>query len=190
MPTPDRTAEARELARHRGEARVFEEKEEWTAALREYEAALALDPFVTFAIEGRERTGIRAALQTAMAFHLRNPARLSTEAVAREAETLLERARGIDSPGPRQIAQIAALERALADARSTVAVQIESDGQTDLVVSNVGRLGTLTHKTMQLRPGRYTVVGSRRGYRDVRREFTIAPGSAAQTVVVRCEEVI
>jgi len=110
--------------------------------------------------------------------------------VAREAEALLERARGVESPGPRHRAQLAALERALADARTTVAVQLESDGQTELVLSRVGRLGTLTRRTVELRPGTYTVVGSRRGYRDVRRQFTIAPGSPAPTVVVRCEEAI
>ena len=189
-PTPDRAEEARALTRHRDSARAFEEKEEWSAAVREYEAALAVDRLVAFAIEGKERAGSRAALQAALGFHLRNRARLSTETVAREAETLLERARGIESSGPRHGAQIVDLERALVDARTTVAVQLESDGKTDLTVSRVGRLGTLTHRTVQLRPGTYTVVGSRPGYRDVRRQFTIAPRSPAQTVVVRCEEAI
>jgi hypothetical protein len=92
--------------------------------------------------------------------------------------------------GPRQQARMADLERALADARTTVTVQLESDGKTDLTVSRVGRLGTLTRRPLQLRPGTYTVVGSRPGYRDVRRQFTIAPRSPAQTVIVRCEEVI
>ena len=189
-PTPDRQAEAQALARQRDAARAFEEREEWREALRAYEAALAVDPLVAFALEGRERAGSRAALQAALDFHVRNAARLSAEAVAREAEALLERARGVESPGPRHRAQLAALERALADARTTVAVQLESDGQTELVLSRVGRLGTLTRRTVELRPGTYTVVGSRRGYRDVRRQFTIAPGSPAPTVVVRCEEAI
>ena len=189
-PTPDRQAEAQALARQRDSARAFEEKEEWREALGAYEAALAVDPLVAFALEGKERAGSRAALQAALEFHVRNAARLSAEAVAREAEALLERARGVESPGPRHRAQVAALERALADARTTVAVQLESDGQTELTLSRVGRLGTLTRRTVELRPGTYTVVGSRRGYRDVRRQFTIAPGSPAPTVVVRCEEAI
>ena len=189
-PTPDRQAEAQALARQRDSARAFEEREEWREALGAYEAALAVDPLVAFALEGKERAGSRAALQAALDFHVRNAARLSAEAVAREAEALLERARGVESPGPRHRAQVAALERALADARTTVTVQLESDGQTELTLSRVGRLGTLTRRTVDLRPGTYTVVGSRRGYRDVRRQFTIAPGSPAPTVVVRCEEAI
>ena len=189
-PTPDRQAEAQALARQRDSARAFEEREEWREALAAYEAALAVDPLVAFALEGKERAGSRAALQAALEFHVRNAARLSAEAVAREAEALLERARGVESPGPRHRAQVAALERALADARTTVQVQLESDGQTDLTLSRVGSLGTLTRRTVDLRPGTYTVVGSRRGYRDVRRQFTIAPGSPAPTIVVRCEEAI
>ena len=54
-PTPDRLAEAAALALHRDAARALEEKEEWAAALAEYEAALAIDPHVTFALEGKER---------------------------------------------------------------------------------------------------------------------------------------
>ena len=189
-PTPDRQAEAEALARHRDSARASEKKEEWREALAAYEAALAVDPLVAFALEGKERAGSRAALQAALEFHVGNASRLSAEAVAREAEALLERARGVESPGPRHRAQVAALERALADARTTVQVLLESDGQTDLTLSRVGSLGTLTRRTVDLRPGTYTVVGSRRGYRDVRRQFTIAPGSPAPTIVVRCEEAI
>jgi hypothetical protein len=189
-PTPDRQAEAEALARQRDSARAFEEREEWREALGAYEAALAVDPLVAFALEGKERAGSRAALQAGLDFHVRNAARLFAEAVAREAEALLERAHGVESPGPRHRAQVSALEKALAEARTTVPVQLESDGQTELTLSRVGRLGTLTRRTVDLRPGTYTVVGSRRGYRDVRRQFTIAPGSPAPTVVVRCEEAI
>jgi len=39
-------------------------------------------------------------------------------------------------------------------------------------------------------PGRYAVVGTRAGYRDVRREIEIPPGSVPDPVVVRCEEPI
>jgi tetratricopeptide (TPR) repeat protein len=189
-PTPDALAEAASLARHRDAARVLEEREEWAAALAEYEAALAVDPHVTFALEGRAKATGRAALSDGLDFHARNPARLSTEGVAREAEALLERARGVEPAGPRLRAQVAAVERALADARTPVAVVIESDGLTEVALSRFGRLGTLTRRTLELRPGEYTAIGSRRGYRDVRRRFTVGPGVATAPIVVRCEEAL
>ncbi len=85
---------------------------------------------------------------------------------------------------------MAALEKALADARTPVAVVIESDGLTEVAVSRVGRLGTLTRRTVDLRPGEYTVTGSRRGYRDVRRRLTVSAGTIVPPVVVRCEEAL
>jgi tetratricopeptide (TPR) repeat protein len=189
-PTPDRQAEARALATHREAGRALEEKEDWRGALAEYEAALAIDPFVAFATEGKARASSRAALAEALAFHAANPQRLSTDVVAREAEALVDRANDVEAPGPRHRAQVAALEKALAEARVTIPVVIESDGLTELRLSRVGRLGALTRRTVPLRPGTYTLVGSRRGYRDVRRQFTVEPGQPAPVVSVRCEEVI
>ena len=190
VPTPDRQAEAAALVGHRDAARIFEEEEEWGAALAEYEAALAVDPHVTFALEGKQKATGRAALSDGLDFHARNPARLSTEGVAREAEAMLERARGVDPAGPRLRAQVAAVEKALADARTPVTVVIESDGLTEVAVSRIGRLGTLTRRSVDLRPGEYTATGSRRGYRDVRRRFTVGSGAPSAPIVVRCEEAL
>jgi hypothetical protein len=145
---------------------------------------------LTFALEGRERAEKRAALDEALDFHIQRPDRLSAPAVAREAEALLERARGAGLPGPALQVRIVALEAALALARTPVAVVIESDGFTELTLSRVGRLGTLTRRSLELVPGHYTLTGSRRGYRDVRRQFSLTPGAPAPTVSLRCEEAL
>jgi len=189
-PTPDRQAEAKALARHREQGSALEAREDWRGASREYAAALAIDPHVTFALEGKQRAEKRAALDDALAFHIQKPQRLSTPAVAREAEALLERARGAHPWGPALQARLAALEAALAEARTPVAVVIESDGLTELRLSRVGRIGPLTRRSLDLLPGSYTLTGSRRGYRDVRRQFSVAPGVPGPTVAVRCEEAL
>ena len=41
-----------------------------------------------------------------------------------------------------------------------------------------------------LEPGKYTVIGTRDGYRDVKRDVTIAPGQDVQTISVSCGEPI
>ena len=96
----------------------------------------------------------------------------------------------MEPAGPRLRAQVAAVEKALAGARTPVAVVIESDGLTEVAVSRLGRLGTLKRRTVDLRPGEYTATGTRRGYRDVRRRFTVAPGAGTAAIVVRCEEAL
>lgn len=178
------------LARQRDLARDYEAKEDWRRALAEYETALKLDPAVAFALEGRERATRRAELAEKLAYHVDHPLRLATDAVAREAEVLLQQAREIDAPGPRHRKQVTDLKRALVEVRTPVGVVLESDGKTEVVVHKVGRLGAFERKTLDLRPGTYTVVGTRSGYRDVRRQLVVEPAVTPPPIVVRCEEAI
>ncbi len=178
------------LARQRDLARGYETQEDWRRALAEYETALKLDPAVAFALEGRERATRRAELAEKLAYHVDHPLRLATDAVAGEAEVLLQQAREIDAPGPRHRKQVADLERALVEMRTPVGVVLESDGKTEVVVHKVGRLGAFERLTLDLRPGTYTVVGTRSGYRDVRRQLVVEPAATPPPIVVRCEEAI
>jgi uncharacterized protein YllA (UPF0747 family) len=178
------------LAQQREAARAFEAKEDWRRAVAEYEAALRLDPAVTFALEGRTRAASRAELAAKLDFHIAHPLRLATDAVAREAELLLQQAHEVEAPGSRHSQQIASLERALDEVTASVPVVLESDGKTEVVVHKVGRLGVFARKTLELRPGTYTVVGKRSGYRDVRRQLVVEPSGPPQPLVVRCEEEI
>ena len=178
------------LAQQRETARAFEAKEDWRRAVAEYEVALRLDPAVTFALEGRTRAASRAGLAAKLDFHIAHPLRLATDAVAREAELLLQQAHEVEAPGSRHSQQIASLERALDEVTVSVPVVLESDGKTEVVVHKVGRLGVFARKTLELRPGTYTVVGKRSGYRDVRRQLVVEPSGPPQPLVVRCEEEI
>ncbi len=178
------------LAQQREAARASEAKEDWRRAGVEYEAALKLDPAVAFALEGRTRAASRADLAAKLDYHVAHPLRLATDAVAGEAELLLQQAREVDAPGPRHRRQIASLERALGEVRPSVPVVLESDGETEVVVHKVGRLGVFARKTLDLRPGTYTVVGRRSGYRDVRRQLVVEPNGPPPPLVVRCEEEI
>jgi hypothetical protein len=69
-------------------------------------------------------------------------------------------------------------------------VALASDSLTEVTIYRVGRFGSFERKDVELLPGRYTVVGQRAGYRDVRRELELVPGRDVPTVVIRCEEPI
>ena len=45
-------------------------------------------------------------------------------------------------------------------------------------------------KTLELRPGTYVVVGTRKGYRDTRVTLEVAAGRTGEPVGVRCEEAL
>jgi tetratricopeptide (TPR) repeat protein len=171
-------------------AEAFEQQERWHDAEREYAAALALDPALRFARTGRERSAARAALHDELEYHIAHPDRLSDDKVLEEARTALAEARDIE-PTPQKLRrQMNRLQSAIEVATTPVRVLLVSDGLTNVVVYRVGRLGTFERRTLDLRPGTYTVVGTREGYRDVRRQLVVVAEGESKPLTVRCEEEI
>ena len=82
------------------------------------------------------------------------------------------------------------LRRQVTLARTPVPIDLHSDGETTVVIYHVGRLGQFRDQRLELRPGTYTAVGSRPGYRDARIVFTVLPGAAPLSVEIRCGEPI
>ncbi len=171
-------------------AAEFEAAERWRDAERTYAGILALDASVMLALAGRERTTARAELDEKLVYHIQNPARLSSLAVFEEATTLLENADAESAPGPRLKSQISKLQEILDLASRPILVVLESDNLTDVVIYKVGRQGRFERRELDLRPGIYTVVGSRNGYRDVRVRFEVSATSAPKPVVILCKEAL
>jgi tetratricopeptide (TPR) repeat protein len=176
------------IARHRARARLLEEREEWAGALAAYEAVLAISPNLSFARDGAQRCRNRVDLQDRLAFHLAHPERLADDEVYAEAAGLLEEARRTSPAGPRLTAQMEELASRLEAAGTRVPVRLVSDERTEVTVYRVGRLGTFEEVDLELRPGTYTVVGSRQGYRDVRLTLEVTSDPPPAPLVVRCEE--
>lgn len=178
------------LAQMQSDAAAQVASENWEGAVATYRSALEVDPAVAFARAGLAAAEPRAALNTQLQKLIERPERLNSAAVAAEAEALLEQARGFSGgESPRLQEQIAALRRAVDQAGQPVPVRLRSDNQTEVTIYRVGAQGRFATLDIQLKPGRYTAVGTRVGYRDVRREFDVAAGSGA-SVEVRCEEAL
>jgi len=174
----------------REKALASEKLERWREAAAQYQAVLELDPTIRFAQDGKVRSLERAELSEGIEFHLKNPSRLSDDNVLAEASSLLTAASRIESAGPRLSRQRTELEALIAKASKPVLVVLESDNLTDVTLYKKGRLGKLTHRELRLRPGTYTVVGSRRGYKDVRRRLVVEAEADGKIFEVRCEEKI
>lgn len=179
---------AASLADLRRRGRQFEDRERWQAAVEAYEAALAIDDTLLFAREGLERTRPRAELDEQLQEVIEQPERLADIAVARDTAQLLEQARAVSPNGPVLREQIARVAELLRKANTPVAVTLRSDGETRVTVYKVAQLGRFEEQQLQLRPGNYTAVGTRVGYRDVRREFTVSHDTAPEAVTVICTE--
>jgi len=63
---------------------------------------------------------------------------------------------------------------------------IESDDLSKVAVYKVGKLGKFNTRELSLRPGTYTVVGSRKGYQDVRLKITVKPGQKSLRISIIC----
>jgi len=179
-----------ELVRAVAAARTLEIKELWLEAVQKYQVIIDRDSSVTVAREGLARSRKRAGLAASLEHELDNTTRLNQEPVWQAAQALLQQARGIDAPGPRHSAQIEALAQALEIAAQPVPVVFESDNLTEVVIYKVGSLGVFARRTLELRPGAYVAVGSRAGFRDVRRDFLVQGDGETPPIDVRCKETI
>ncbi|HEX5045567.1 MAG TPA: hypothetical protein VFX89_00470 [Gammaproteobacteria bacterium] len=177
-----------ELAEARSAA--FEAREMWPQAIASYKDALGTDPNLEFAKSGLARAEARQSLDAKLANLIDNPTLLFSDTVLADTRKLLEQANAQDPRGPRLTEQIDKLTRLATLASTPIKVQLRSDQLTEVTLFRVGPLGVFTAKEVELRPGTYTAVGSRNGYRDVRQTFTVVPGRDPQPIDVVCKETI
>jgi serine/threonine protein kinase len=178
------------VARLNSEAELLRKQENWSAAVNRYQSILSVDASVVSARSGLAMSQQRAELDERLRAAISSPDRLTDQTVLQATRQLLAYARGIEAPGPVLMQQINDLERALQRAVLPVAVRFESDSLTEVVIYKIGRFEPFITRDIELRPGVYTAVGMRSGYRDVRLEFRVQPESSMQPVVIRCEDPI
>jgi len=172
------------------EARVLEASEDWDAAVTTYESILEIDGALEFAITGLAEARRMSALHSQLDEYISEPDQLANPAIMQKVTMLVVDITRMPDIGPRLAAQRDELSRLLKRAATPLTVELRSDNMTTVTVYKVGNLGSFTSKELSLRPGTYVAVGVRPGYRDVRREFRVAPEVDMQPVVVRCEEAI
>ena len=176
------------IDRHMRNAREHEASERWDKVAEEYAAALKVDGKLLAAAQAKQRAETRYHLDQQLVAYLARPDRLTSAAVNAEADNVLEQARQVSRPGVRLAGQIDELANAIVLARTPVTVSLLSDNVTFVTVYRVGDLGRFDMRELSVLPGKYTAVGKRDGYRDVRVEFTVAPARADTIVTIRCDQ--
>jgi len=178
------------VAAVRAHAQGLEAQERWEDALAAYDAALRQDGSLSFAQAGRARAGARLQLEESLQSLIDHPDRLAAPEVRDQAVVLLQTAQEQPSPGPVLRSQIAQLTSLLPGLDKPVHLSLVSDSLTRVAIPSVGSFGSFARRDIELKPGRYTVIGTRDGYRDVRRDITVSPGQQSQTITVSCSEPI
>lgn len=182
--------QASRMAALRQRAASLEAQEHWRQAVAVYDTALHEDPSLAFARRGRSRAEARAELADSLQQIIGRPNRLAYPSVRDEAVTLLQEAREQTPIGPTLQSQIERLEQLLPQLDRPVLLNLISDNATQVNIPSIGVFGTFGRREIRLKPGTYTVIGTRDGYRAVRQEFTVEPGQQSVTITVTCSEPI
>lgn len=182
--------EKRRLARIRKlseEATAAEKQENRSTAYDNYREILRIDPHIRVAAEGSKRMAKRIRLEKKMQYYLKHPESLLSDQGRKKATLTLYEAKELTGAGGRWDTMFSSFEEAVTLATTPVRAILKSDGATRVDVYRVGRFGPFQTKQLSLLPGTYTVVGHRKGFRDVRLALKVVPGRepVRQTVICR-----
>jgi len=174
----------------RSQAEQFESTENWEAARQAYVQALAIDSQAAFGRNGLARVQQKLALHQQLDHYLADTTRLFSDDPLNNARELLAVHHNSAANEPLLEEKLVRLEHAVRLAIIPVGLLIISDNLTEITIYKIGRLGRFEQKQVSLRPGKYTITGSRQGYRDVLKVIELKPGGNGQSVDIRTREQI
>jgi serine/threonine protein kinase/tetratricopeptide (TPR) repeat protein len=179
--------EAGQIASLRQQAATLESERRWSQAVAVYDSALQIDPALAFAKQGKAQDEERAQLSSSLQQIINHPSRLDFPAVRDEAVTLLQQARE-QTTDPVLQQQVERLTRLMPQLDRPVQLNMISDNATEVSIPSIGVFGSFGRREIRLKPGTYTVIGTRDGYRAVQLEFTVEPGQQSVTITVTCTQ--
>ena len=106
------------------------------------------------------------------------------------AKSALVNASRIHQPGEHLKAQLSTLSRLITVARIPIVVELTSDNKTEVTIYKIRKFGKINSAEVELFPGDYTIVGKRRGYRDVQHRLTLLAGEPISPLFISCVEKI
>lgn len=176
-------------------AKRFEAQEQWSSALSNYQTVLQRDRNQVTAKIGQIRSSARLDLENRLKAAMADPLTLSKSTAREAAQAVLAEAQAIKQKGARLNQQIASLESTLKRADATIRVSFMSDSLTEVSLKKEGakriRLGRFNEKKLALKPGRYTLIGTRLGFQDQRQELELSVAKGGeQTFAIACSDPI
>ena len=122
---------------------------------------------------------------------LARPHRLNSADIAAAALKEIERVRPVLDLSPHMQETVTALELELKKWQTEVPLRVISDGETHISVRGVGIIGTVTDRTVLLRPGTYKLEGKKKGYRNKLIEVLVSSdANVLNEVKIICDEPI
>lgn len=171
-------------------ATELEKQELWQQAELIYQNILKADPTLVDVKTRLIQATVRAKLNRQIVSVLEDPLTLADQGVYANAQQMLADAQGIKGPQVKLKTQIEQLSLALERSKIPTEIVLLSDQQTQVTVYQVAKLGAFRERRVQLLPGRYTIAGSRKGYRDVQIELKVHGTEDITPIQISCTEKI
>ena len=159
---------------------------QWENARQVYEEILQIDPNIQTAIQGRDLAVSHQRVEDLLTRINAEPFKLSSEKLFLEAKAILREGQVLKFQTVKLVELAEKTSQLLSVYAEPVDVVLLSDNATDILISNIGRLGKFQKKIVSLRPGRYTIRGSQIGCKDIYRTIDVSPDYNSVTLI--CEE--
>ncbi|MCU7818231.1 MAG: hypothetical protein KZQ57_05035 [gamma proteobacterium symbiont of Lucinoma myriamae] len=177
-----------------------EKKEQWLQALKIYEKILSIDSDINSVIVKKQRANTYLKLNTILNKIIEKPERLNDDELLVNAKKLIQFVKLEIKEKQQQLYPLrttpgltrktSTADKIISDASILIKVTIQSDNLTEISIYKVGNFGKLIEKKLTLRPGHYTIVGSREGYRDIRKKLVITATDQLIVLNIKCKETI
>lgn len=172
------------------EAEHFVQLQQWQQAASSYEKILAIRSTHSIAQQGLIDSKNKAKILEDLKRALDSSDQLHQAKVLKRAQQVLATVTNLDTPGTLIEQSSEKLQQLVRVATTPIPIILESDNNTEVTVYKVARLGVFERHKLQLRPGSYTIVGTRIGFRDVRKTIQVTPDSKNSVLSISCEEPI
>ena len=170
------------------EAKIESESDNWPKAELLYLKARKIQPNRMDVENGYALAKKINYLSGKLAYHLKAPHRLSSPNVAEIVRNLTTEAKTISAKSYFLNDQSIKLSGLLKAYSRKVKVKVISNGVTNISVRGVGKVGLTTEKIIDLKPGKYTFEGKRKGHRSKLIQVEVLPNAGSTVVEIFSDE--
>ena len=165
-------------------------RDDWQQAKNNFARAAKDAPGNQKVVEGLRRAEQILELQARFSRYFKKPYRLANDDIRNEAEKTLIQAEDFLNYSYGIKKESEQLSELIVKLNRLVPVTVISDNETFVSVRSVGRVGIVSQKNIQLKPGNYTFEGARDGFKSKLVKVLIPYDQGDFSVRVMCDEPI
>jgi tetratricopeptide (TPR) repeat protein len=165
-------------------------RDDWQQAKHYFARAAKDAPENKTVAQGLKQSDHVLRLLDGFRFFLKNPYRLTLADVRKEAQQTLVAAEAASNYSFTIKRKAEELRELIFKVNRPIPVTVISDNKTYVLVRSVGRVGIVSQKTIELKPGNYTFEGTRKGFKSKLVKALIPYDQSVFSIQVICDEPI